>query len=162
MSFLNLCALLCVAFGLVGCAGTGSGPTFALRQPKPDEAIVYHYRTSAVGGSARAYDVVANGQLVTRIGKAGFFEQSVAPGLISYQSKISYHTGPIGWGDNIIINKFQDFKEAYSFQAEPGKVYFLRWKAARNDDLPIVTLVPQADAIQDLSELKSFSPAKEQ
>jgi hypothetical protein len=96
------------------------------------------------------------------MGGSGFFEQTAAAGLITYRTKRTLHSGPLGLVWNSIHNSYADFNESYSFQAEPGKVYFLRWTPIRNSDLPDIKPVEEGDALRDLAKLKSFPPATEQ
>lgn len=153
---LNLILLIFIGATLFGCAVKGTGPTFVLEEPIADVAIVFHYRIPRGYGSGAQYDVLSNGTPLTTIGNGGFFKQIIEPGEIVYETRLQTRGGPFVIGQ-AIDNARAQFKEAYRFDAQAGKVYYLRWGLGL---IPKIEQVPEKEALQQIKGLRSFLPAK--
>ena len=151
-----VCCTLMMLF-ISGCAVKGTGPLFAFEEPKAGKAIVFHYRIPRGAGSAAQYDVLSNGTPLTTIGNGGFFKQLIEPGHIVYETKFQQHSGAFMIIGHSIDNALANFKEAYRFDAEAGKVYYLRWGLGV---IPKIEQIPEEEALQQLNGLRSFLPSK--
>lgn len=149
--------LLLIAATLYGCAVKGTGPLFAFEEPKAGKAIVFHYRIPRGAGSAAQYDVLSNGTPLTTIGNGGFFKQLIEPDYIVYKTRFQQHSGAFMIIGHSIDNALANFKEAYRFDAEAGKVYYLRWGLGV---IPKIEQIPEEEALPQLNGLRSFLPLK--
>jgi len=150
---------------LSGCAATGTGPQFELYSPKSDTAIIYHYRLDVFKGSAMSYDVLSNSKPLTHIGNGGYFKEIVSPIEtpleIEYRTKLTQDHGfnlPIIMIGNVITNAFAEFEIVYKLDVEAGKKYFLKWAPQIFKEIPYVELVPEETAINEIANLRAFSP----
>ena len=149
--------LIFIPITLFGCAVQGTGPLFTFQEPKADKATVIHYRIPRGAGSGAQYDVLSNDTPLTTIGNGGYFKQIIEPGQIVYKTKFQQHAGPLFVVGHSIDNALARFKDAYSLDAEAGRVYYLRWGLGL---VPKIEQVPEEEALQQLNGLRSFLPAK--
>ena len=148
---------------LNGCAVTAKGEMFSLSEYVPDKVVIYHFRESAFKGSAFSYDILSNGAPLTRLGNGGYYKEVATPGNISYRTLLTSDKGPfipLLILDNVITNSYQEFEQAFSFDAAPGKIYFLKWTPNIFGGPPDIEIIRKSEALNSISELRSYPPAQ--
>jgi len=87
----------------------------------------------------------------------GFFKQLIEPGHIVYKTKFQQNSGAFMIIGHSIDNALANFKEAYRFDAEAGKVYYLRWGLGV---IPKIEQMPEEEALPQINGLRAFLPLK--
>ncbi len=146
-----------ISAGITGCASTGSGHGFTLQPPSPDTTVIYHYRPKAMRGGSIRYDVLSNDKPLTRMKNGGYFREVADPGTMQYFVEASWRMGILFVVD-AVANVTSEYENAFSFVAEPGETYFLRWRSSGNN--AEIELVSQEEALPALAKLKSLPPAE--
>ncbi|MCB1895258.1 MAG: DUF2846 domain-containing protein [Zoogloeaceae bacterium] len=151
--------LVALAVALGGCAVKGSGKPFALRPPPAGEARVYHYRVHHTFlASALAWDVLSNGQPLTRIGNGGYFAETVAPGRVRYLTRTNRDAGLYGIAATALSNALADFQESHVLDAAADSTYFLRWRFDASMSDPVIEAMDPATALSEMDGLLAFPP----
>ncbi len=91
-----LTSSLAALLGVAGCST--SGPAFQEEAVTGDRALVYIFRESAVGGSASAFKIFANGEHITNMSNGGYYPYSAAAGKLELKAKIKANALNFGLG----------------------------------------------------------------
>jgi hypothetical protein len=160
------CILLFISLCATGCIGhriRGNGERFKPPPEDPSAATVVHYRDIGGAQGMVAWYVFENGELLTEIGDKGYYIHRTTGRPLNYRciAQVEGAFAPM-LGLALIVhsnNRNAPMIDAFSMNADAGKLYYVKWKKAKRG-VPQIEHIPAAKAIKELKRLKEF-PAVE-
>lgn len=147
-------ALLVLVGAVTGCV---SGPAYApAPQPAPGKALLYIYRQGGFRpGAAGSHHVLLNHKRITILRHGGYFPCTIEPGPVTLG--LDLRATPL-----LIIEGLVEGETSWvKFDAEPGKVYYVKFVLgglSRPAHLESVDPAVGAREIRDCKLLKPESP----
>ncbi len=118
----SIIALLLGLLLFSGCA-MPSGPKFTQMNNIPnDKALIYLYRKGSLVGSANAFKLRANGELITAMQNGGYYTHISPPGEVALTAQLELNPLNVGLL-NLIYNPQYDLM---TLKAEAGRTYYLQ------------------------------------